>query len=242
MRLDKFLVEAGLGSRNQVKTLLKKKAISINGKIESSPKVHIKENEDQICYNGEQIHYEKFLYYMLNKPKGVLSAREDKSQKTVLDLLDEKAFQKSVFPVGRLDKDTHGLLLLTNNGDLAHRLLSPKKHVEKEYMALVSGIMTAEDAKAFTEGIVLKDFTCQAAKLEILEVHKEDNLSKVKITLKEGKYHQVKRMVKACGKEVIDLQRISMGPLELDSNLEKGQYRPLTEAELLSLSTYCDHL
>lgn len=235
MRLDKFLVETGLGSRTQVKALLKQKAVLVNGKPESQAKLQIDPNQDQVAYQGQELVYEEFLYYLLNKPQGVVSATEDQVHQTVLDLLDETARRKSVFPVGRLDKDTHGLLLLTNDGDLAHRLLSPKKHVDKVYQAEVDGIMSESDVEAFSEGISLSDHQCQPAKLEIIDVNKEADTCRVRITIKEGKFHQVKRMVLVCGKVVTDLQRLSMGPLVLDPQLALGDFRRLNKAELQSL-------
>lgn len=229
MRLDKFLVEVGLGSRTQVKQLLKKKVISVNGQIEISPKYHVGE-EDKVSYQGQTLVYQRFVYYLLNKPKGVISATEDSRHETVLDLLDDVARHKEVFPVGRLDKDTHGLLLLTNNGQLAHALLSPKKHVDKVYLAEVEGVMTQDDVERFSAGISLSDHECQPALLEIIET--TERTSRVRITLREGKFHQVKRMVAACGKEVTDLKRLSMGPLTLPADLGLGDYRQLTEEEL----------
>ncbi|HEL1074837.1 TPA: rRNA pseudouridine synthase [Streptococcus equi subsp. zooepidemicus] len=235
MRLDKFLVDAGLGSRSQVKLLLKKKQVSVNGVSQTSSKYQVNEMTDEVSYQGQRLNYEAFVYYMLNKPKGVISATEDSSHKTVLDLLDDTARQKAVFPVGRLDKDTHGLLLVTNDGKLAHALLSPKKHVAKQYLAVVDGMMTQEDVKHFAQGITLKDHQCMPAHLDILEINESLKTSLVKITIEEGKFHQVKRMVAACGKTVSDLQRISMGPLQLDSALAPGAYRRLTAAELEAL-------
>jgi len=172
---------------------------------------------------------------MLNKPSGVVSATEDQAHQTVLDLLDEEAKRRDVFPVGRLDKDTEGLLLLTNNGQLAHQLLSPKKHVDKVYQAEIDGIMDSTDQEAFSDGIRLKDHHCQPALLEILTTDPEKNRSLVRITIKEGKFHQVKRMVLARGKEVVSLKRLSMGPLLLDNQLALGSYRMLTESEIAAL-------
>ena len=169
---------------------------------------------------------------MMNKPKGVISATEDPKHRTVLDLLDDIARSKEVFPVGRLDIDTHGLLLLTNDGKLAHALLSPKRHVDKTYLSQVKGIMTQEDVETFAEGISLKDFNCQPAKLEIVSVDTEKNQSQIRVTIAEGKFHQVKRMVGYCGKEVVDLQRLTMGTLVLDENLQRGEWRRLTKEEL----------
>lgn len=238
MRLDKFLVENGLGSRSQVKEVLKKGLVLVNGRAEKSPKTQINETADEIVVSGQKLTYEKFVYYLLNKPKGYISATEDERHKTVLDLLDETARQKEVFPVGRLDIDTHGLLLLTNNGKLAHAMLSPKKHVEKIYRAQVVGLMNQSDVERFARGIELKDFTCQPAQLKIVELDEEKETSLVEITLAEGKFHQVKRMVAACGKEVTDLQRLSMGPLQLDPELALGEWRRLTEEELKSLERF----
>ena len=238
MRLDKFLVENGLGSRSQVKELLKKGLVLVNGRAEKSPKTQINETADEIVVSGQKLTYEKFVYYLLNKPKGYISATEDERHKTVLDLLDETARQKEVFPVGRLDIDTHGLLLLTNNGKLAHAMLSPKKHVEKIYRAQVAVLMNQSDVEQFSRGIELKDFTCQPAQLKILEVDEEKETSLVEISLAEGKFHQVKRMVAACGKEVTDLQRLTMGPLQLDSGLDLGEWRRLTKEEMKSLERF----
>lgn len=238
MRLDKFLVENGLGSRSQVKEVLKKGLVLVNGRAEKSPKTHINETADEIVVSGQKLTYEKFVYYLLNKPKGYISATEDERHKTVLDLLDETARQKEVFPVGRLDIDTHGLLLLTNNGKLAHAMLSPKKHVEKIYRAQVVGLMNQSDVERFARGIELKDFTCQPAQLKIVKLDEEKETSLVEITLAEGKFHQVKRMVAACGKEVTDLQRLSMGPLQLDPELALGEWRRLTEEEMKSLERF----
>ncbi|EFR43799.1 pseudouridine synthase [Streptococcus pseudoporcinus] len=235
MRLDKFLAEAGFGSRSQVKNLLKTKKVCVNGKNESQAKKQINPNLDRVEVEGQEVLYEEFVYYMLNKPKGVVSATQDKVHQTVLDLLDATAKQKAVFPVGRLDKDTHGLLLLTNNGDLAHRLLSPKKHVNKVYVAEVDGLMTSQDIEAFEKGIQLSDHQCQPAVLEILASDRDKFQSRVKIVIKEGKFHQVKRMVLACGKEVRDLQRLEMGPLQLDSTLDLGAFRKLEKSEIEAL-------
>ena len=238
MRLDKFLVENGLGSRSQVKDVLKKGLVLVNGRAEKSPKTQINETADEVVVSGQKLTYEKFVYYLLNKPKGYISATEDERHKTVLDLLDETARQKEVFPVGRLDIDTHGLLLLTNNGKLAHAMLSPKKHVEKIYRAKVAGLMNQSDVERFARGIELKDFTCHPAQLKIVELDEEKEISLVEITLAEGKFHQVKRMVAACGKEVTDLQRLSMGPLQLDPTLALGEWRRLTTDELERLTIF----
>ena len=232
MRLDKFLVACAVGSRTEVKNLLKAGRVTVNGKKEKSAKLQIDEERDEILFDGQVLEYEEFVYYMMNKPKGVISATEDPKHRTVLDLLDDIAQSKEVFPVGRLDIDTHGLLLLTDDGQLAHALLSPKRHVDKTYLAQVKGIMIQEDVETFAKGIPLKDFTCQPAKLEIVSIDTEKNQSQIRVTIAEGKFHQVKRMVGYCGKEVVDLQRLTMGTLVLDENLQRGEWRRLTKEEL----------
>ena len=212
--------------------MLKAGRVTVNGKKEKSAKLQINEERDEIRFDGQVLEYEEFVYYMMNKPQGVISATEDNKHRTVLDLLDDYARAKEAFPVGRLDIDTHGLLLLTNDGQLAHALLSPKRHVDKTYLAQVEGIMSQEDVDTFAKGIPLKDFTCQPAKLELVSVDPEKNQSLVRVTIAEGKFHQVKRMVAYCGKEVVDLQRLTMGTLALDENLERGEWRRLTKEEL----------
>lgn len=238
MRLDKYLVDCGVGSRTEVKKILKSKQVTVNNQVETSSKHQIDEKVDQIMVAGQALTYENFVYYLLNKPKGVISATEDDRHRTVLDLLDDTARHKEVFPVGRLDIDTHGLLFLTNNGQLAHAMLSPKKHVDKCYRAKVEGIMDRVDVDRFAAGLALKDFTCQPARLEILSTDEEKGISLVDITIREGKFHQIKRMVQACGKKVIDLERLSMGPLILDPSLDLGAYRRLTEVELAKLEVF----
>ena len=235
MRLDKFLVACAVGSRTEVKNYLKAGRVMVNGKKEKSAKLQINEETDEICFDGQKLEYEEFVYYMMNKPQGVISATEDPKHKTVLDLLDDLARSKEVFPVGRLDIDTHGLLLLTNDGQLAHALLSPKRHVDKTYLARVDGIMTDEDIETFAQGIPLKDFTCQPAQLALVSLDRAKNQSLVRVTIAEGKFHQVKRMVAYCGKEVVDLQRLTMGTLILDENLKRGEWRRLTKEELEDL-------
>ena len=215
--------------------MLKAGRVMVNGKKEKSAKLQINEERDEIRFDGQVLEYEEFVYYMMNKPQGVISATEDSKHRTVLDLLDDLARTKEVFPVGRLDIDTHGLLLLTNDGQLAHALLSPKRHVDKTYLAQVEGIMSQEDVETFAKGIPLKDFTCQPAKLELVSVDPVKNQSLVRVTIAEGKFHQVKRMVAYCGKEVADLQRLTMGTLTLDEDLQRGEWRRLSQEELEGL-------
>lgn len=235
MRLDKYLVACAVGSRTEVKNFLKSGRVTVNGKKEKSAKLQIDEETDEVCFDGQKLDYEEFVYYMMNKPQGVISATEDPKHKTVLDLMDDYARAKEVFPVGRLDIDTHGLLLLTNDGKLAHALLSPKRHVDKTYLAQVDGIMTDEDIETFAKGLPLKDFTCQPAKLELVSIDREKDQSLVRVTIAEGKFHQVKRMVAYCGKEVVDLQRLTMGTLTLDEDLKRGEWRRLSKEELEGL-------
>lgn len=237
MRLDKFLSHTGFGSRKEVKQLLKKKVVMVNGKVVKKGDYILNLNQDHIFVNGETIIYQEFIYLMLNKPAGYLSATEDNFQKTVIELLQPEEQYFNPFPVGRLDKDTEGLLLLTNNGELAHFLLSPKKHVKKTYYAEVTGVMNLEDIKLFKEGIILKDgYKCLPAELKIIE--QTNQTSKVLITVEEGKFHQVKRMVLACGKEVKYLKRLSMASLKLDETLKSGEYRPLDKEELDQLKEF----
>lgn len=235
MRLDKFLAEAGLGSRKEVKQLIKKGLITVNKQIEKKDKAQVDPEKDRVAYAGEALHYQEFYYYLLHKPAGVISATEDKQDRTVLDLFAAEDYRSDLFPVGRLDKDTEGFLLITNDGQLAHELLSPKKHVEKEYLAQVTGIMNAIDQQRFREGIPMDGDLTLPAELIIDEIDEEKQTSTVRIILQEGKFHQVKRMVKACGKEVTYLKRIRMGGLALPDNLGKGTYRELSKDELAKL-------
>nr|WP_307990226.1 pseudouridine synthase [uncultured Niameybacter sp.] len=231
MRLDKYLVHTGYGSRSQVQQLIKKKKVKVNGEVEKRPEYGINPLEDVVSLGEEVVDYKTFYYYILNKPAGYITATEDPKQETVMDLLDPITRGRTLAPVGRLDKDTEGLLILTNDGKFNHALLSPKKHVDKCYYAKVTGQVTKEDCIAFSEGIDIGEAKpCMPASLEIIEANEEN--SKVYITIKEGKFHQVKRMMKAVGKEVTYLKRISMGNLKLPEDLALGEYRQLTQEEL----------
>lgn len=233
MRLDKFLADMNFGSRREVKGYIKKGYVTVNGTVIKSDKFHVAENEDTVLFNGAPVNYQKYFYYLLNKPGGVVSATVDNHDATVLDLFNDETFREDLFPVGRLDKDTEGLLLIMNDGSLAHRLLSPKHHVEKEYYAQVAGVMTTEDVALFKQGVTIDgDELCLPAELMIDSVDEENQTSTIRLILHEGKFHQVKRMVKAVGKEVIYLKRLRMGELQLDETLALGEFRPLTEAEL----------
>lgn len=237
MRLDKLLANMGFGTRKTVKNVLKSKEVTVNGQVEKEGKTHVDPEKDQIVVSGEIVQYQEFVYFMLHKPQGVVSATTDNLHKTVIDLLQPQDNVLDPFPVGRLDKDTEGLLILTNDGTLAHNLLSPKKHVDKCYEAIIEGLVDEEDIQAFEEGITLEDgFKCQSAKLEILSVDREKEESVIQVTIREGKFHQVKRMFEAVDKSVRYLKRLSMGELQLDEALALGDYRPLTNEELDSLT------
>ena len=232
MRLDKFLADSGVGSRAEVKKQIRWGKVVVDGKTIRMPEFKLDETNAQVFYKGEPVTYQKFKYIMLHKPAGVVSATTDKTEKTVLDFLDAK-MRKDLFPVGRLDKDTEGLLLLTNDGDLAHQLLSPKKHVDKVYYAKIDGFVEVDDVIRFAEGMAIgNDEVAKPSKLEII---KTDEISEILLTIQEGKFHQVKRMFHAVGKEVIYLKRISMGTLTLDTSLRPGEFRTLTDEEINKL-------
>ncbi|AMD95563.1 pseudouridine synthase [Leptotrichia sp. oral taxon 847] len=230
MRLDKFLANSGIGTRKEVKAILKSGKIKVNEKIVKDGKMQIDEIKDDIKMEGEKIAYKPFVYVMMNKPSGIISATEDGKHKTVVDLLCEKYKNYKVFPVGRLDIDTEGLILLTNDGILAHNLLSPKKHVDKKYYVELKEPLTPEKKKILENGIKLEEnFVTKEAKVEIIE---KTELKSVFITISEGKFHQVKRMFKFIGNEVLYLKRVKMGKLLLPEKLKLGEYRELTEEEM----------
>lgn len=275
MRLDKFLADMGVGSRSDLKKAIRKSLVTVNGAVEKDPGAQVSA-EDHICFDGAEIRYAEQQYYMLHKPAGVLSASEDRRQTTVVDLinLNDELVRKDLFPVGRLDKDTEGLLIITNDGPLAHQLLVPKHHIDKTYYAIVTGTITEDDQRAFTRGIRYDEkLTALPATLRVLSTGKtvadlrrelgftatserllrtrlagpafigaeepaditEDRLvSEVEITIQEGKFHQIKKMVKALpgGKEILYLRRITMGALRLDPNLAPGEFRKLSEDEI----------
>lgn len=275
MRLDKFLADMGVGSRSDLKKAIRKSLVTVNGAVEKDPGAQVSA-EDRICFDGAEIRYAEQQYYMLHKPAGVLSASEDRRQTTVVDLinLNDELVRKDLFPVGRLDKDTEGLLIITNDGPLAHQLLVPKHHIDKTYYAIVTGTITGDDQRAFTRGIRYDEkLTALPATLRVLSTGKtvadlrrelgftatserllrtrlagsafigaeepaditDDSLvSEVEITIQEGKFHQIKKMVKALpgGKEILYLRRISMGALRLDPNLAPGEFRKLSEDEI----------
>lgn len=235
MRLDKYLVEMSVGSRSQIKDLAKKGRITVNGEVIKASDVKIDEEKDIIVVDGEQINFQRYEYFMLHKPAGVITATEDKKAKTVIDLITERS-RNDLFPVGRLDKDTEGLLLITNDGELTHRLLAPKKHVDKIYYARIAGIVTTEHVKQFADGLTLLDGTAvMPGELRILGTNKDAITSEIELTIHEGKFHQVKRMFEAIGCEVTYLKRLTMGPLTLDPALPIGEYRRLTDNEIDAL-------
>jgi 16S rRNA pseudouridine516 synthase len=236
MRIDKLLANLGYGSRKEVKGLLKTGAVKINEVVVKDSKQHVDPNKETVTLNGEVLEYKEFIYLMMNKPQGVLSATEDHRDETVIDLLelDDQVYEP--FPVGRLDKDTEGLLLITNDGQLAHRLLSPKKHVPKTYFAVIDQEVTEADIIAFNKGVTLDDgYVTKPGELKIL---KSGIRSDIELTITEGKFHQVKRMFEAVGKRVVYLKRLTMGSLALDESLELGEYRELTDEEIELLKTY----
>lgn len=234
IRVDKYLADMGIGSRSVVKNYIKKGRVSINGVVQKQTDLKIIVGQDVITFDGKIVSYIYNEYYMLNKPSGVVSATRDSESKTVIDLIEGKR-RKDLFPVGRLDKDTEGLLLITNDGELAHKLLSPKKKVGKTYFAKIDGRVEDNVIEIFKNGIKLEEnFTTLPAELVILS---NDELeSEIELTIYEGKFHQVKRMFEAVGRKVTYLKRLSMGSLKLDSSLKVGNYRPLTEEELEHLN------
>jgi len=233
MRIDKYLASCALGSRKQVHELIKSGRVTLNANVIKSIGAHVDEENDIICVDGERIIYSRFVYLMLNKPAGVISATEDSKCKTVLDLVPEEYSRYNLFPVGRLDIDTTGLLILTNDGALAHRLTSPKHHADKTYYATIDGVVTEKDIDAFYNGIQIDDgYVCKSADLVII---KSELVSEIELTIREGKFHQVKRMFEAVNKKVLSLKRIAMGGVLLDTNLESGKMRPLSDDEIKTL-------
>lgn len=237
MRLDKLLAELNYGTRSQVKELIKKKVVSVDGKTVTSPELQIDSDIQQVCVSGKLLVYKKFQYYVMNKPGGVVSATEDSRERTVISLLPKEA-RKDLFPVGRLDKDTEGLLILTNDGALSHQLLSPKKHVCKTYLVKLEHALTDKDVIALENGVDIGDEDLTAPAF-VSKVHDPATLGEwIHLTITEGRFHQVKRMLEAVGNQVLFLKRIRFGALSLDASLSPGEYRELTteEVELLRSS------
>lgn len=253
LRLDKYLAELGVGTRSEVKKLIKAKLITVNGVTAQKPEMKVDEQTDEVCLRGEKLRYAAYEYYLFHKPAGCVSATEDNLHRTVMDYLTD-TLRGDLFPVGRLDIDTEGLLLITNDGALAHDLLSPTKHVTKIYYAKVLGKVTKEDVSLFEKGVDIgEDKLTKPAKLVVIrndmssvdvavegiterkDVTEASIFSEIELTITEGKFHQVKRMFQAVGKEVVYLKRLSMGSLTLPPDLKPGEYRALTEEELIGL-------
>lgn len=233
-RLDKVLANLGYGTRKEVKAIVKSGAVKIDGLVVRDNSMKINPDECKIEVEETVVEYKKNIYILMNKPEGVVSATFDNYEETVIDILEPKYQAFKPFPVGRLDKDTKGLLLITNDGELNHRLISPKNHVDKVYYAEIDKKVDMDDIRKFKMGIVLKDeYTCMPAELKIIE--SDENGARVEVTVQEGKFHQIKRMFNSLGKNVIYLERIKFGPLSLDDNLQEGEYRELygEEIELL---------
>lgn len=231
MRLDKFIANNGYGSRKEVHKLIRQNSVSVNGEIVDKPSVHIDIKKDKVCVNGEEVLYTEFVYLMMNKPPGFVSATFDKFDRTVLEIVSEEDKILGPYPIGRLDKDTVGLLIISNDGDMCHRVLSPKRHVEKKYFVRVDGCLNDSFIGIFNDGVVLEDgVKCKSAKLKILKVHNDG--SECELILTEGKFHQIKRMFETFGFLVTYLKRIEFGGLKLDEGLKEGEYRHLTVEEI----------
>ena len=236
MRLDKYLSDMGAGTRSELKKEIRRSGVSVDGTVVTDPGFSVS-SSSRVVFRGSVISYEEFVYYMLNKPAGIISASEDGREATVVDLIPEPK-RRDLFPVGRLDRDTEGLLIITNDGALSHRLLSPKHHVDKVYYVRVSGILTDNDVELFSDGLVLTDgLECLPADLKILSVSEDDYTSEAEVTIREGKFHQVKRMFSSIGAEVLYLKRLSMGPVVLDPELSPGESRRLTADEMSLLGS-----
>lgn len=238
LRLDKYLTEMGEGTRSQIKEMARKGRIMVDGIPEKKAERKIDPEQQQVSVDGRLVSYVRYEYYMLNKPQGVVSATEDSRYETVISLIEERK-RDDLFPVGRLDIDTEGLLLITNDGDLAHQLLSPKKHVDKVYFARVEGELPPDAKERMEEGLVLSDGTpTMPARLEVQKQGVAEGPTEIHLTIREGKFHQVKRMFETLGCRVIYLKRMSMGSLILDEALKPGEYRPLSEDEILKLKSH----
>lgn len=231
IRIDKYLCDMLIGSRSEIKEYIRKKLITVDGVVVTDPGMKISE-DSAVTFKGEPLQYKQFMYYMLNKPQGVVSATKDNIDTTVMDLL-KGVNTRDMFPVGRLDKDTEGLLIITNDGELSHRLLSPRSHVDKCYLVQLMHSITADDIKSLSKGVDIGDDTLTLpAKVEAIAA------DRIYLTITEGRYHQVKRMLEAVGNKVVFLKRVSFGPLELDSDLAPGQYRELDDSEIIMLNLH----
>ena len=234
MRIDKFLGITGCATRAEAKKLIRSGAVTVNGVAVRSADAKLDPESDKVCFCGKELEYRRFIYILMNKPQGVVSATDDGRDKTVIDLLPDDIRKSDLFPCGRLDKNTLGLMLITNNGDLAHRLLSPKNHIEKKYYFKSKFPLTESDAVRFESGVTLEDgYETKPARIELV-----GELNEGIITLEEGKYHQIKRMLDALGNKITYLERISFGPLSLDGSLDRGERRYLTDKEIEELEAH----
>ncbi len=237
IRLDKFLADNGIGTRSQVREQIKKGLVKVNNDTAKKADLKIDTQKDEVLFNGDKIEYQRYHYYILNKPKGCITATTDTKDKTVMDILKDVPY-KNMFPVGRLDKDTEGLLLITDDGDLAHRLLAPKNHIDKTYFVRCSGIISNEDIDVLEKGVDIgDDKPTMPAKAVLMSSDEEKNTSELLLTIREGRFHQVKRMIKAVGKTVIYLERVSFGSIKLDDSIKRGKYRRLGESEIEELKS-----
>lgn len=235
-RLDNLLVNSGYGSRREVQKLIRQKKVTVNGEVVNKPAVHVDFVKDKVCVLGEEVLYNEFVYLMMNKPSGFISATYDKFERTVLELVDDEDKMLEPYPIGRLDKDTVGLLIISNDGDMCHRVLSPKRHVEKKYFVRVDGCLNDSYIEIFNDGIVLEDdVKCKPARLTILKAY--ENESECELILTEGKFHQIKRMFEVLGFKVTYLRRVEFGGIKLDESLKEGEYRHLTSEEVNLLKT-----
>lgn len=233
LRLDRMLSGQGIGTRREVKQLLSGGCVTVNGKKVTCAAMKVNTEKDVVCVNGEAVRYREHVYIMMNKPAGVISASDDPRQQTVIDLLPRNLRRPGLFPAGRLDRDTEGFLLITDDGAFAHNILSPKKHVEKEYFAVIDGALTDEEIKRFENGLVLDDgLVCLPARLRQLRIRTPEGWAEVEVAIHEGKFHQVKRMFAALGRRVLYLKRTAIGGLRLDESLSLGQARELTDEEV----------
>lgn len=234
IRADKYLCDMGIGTRKEIKQFIKQKRVAVNGKTIEKAETKIDETKDEVIFDNKKIDYRKYIYIMLNKPAGYVSATEDKKFPVASELIEEKYVHYNVFCAGRLDIDTTGFLLMTNDGDFAHMLMSPKHHVAKKYFAHINLAVNEDDVKKMKNGVVIDDgYKCMSAELEIINSNKDG--SDVYLTIYEGKFHQVKRMFEAVGKKVLSLKRVKIGNVYLDENLEEGKMRLLTDEEVKNL-------
>lgn len=237
LRLDRMLSGQGIGTRKEIKEMLAKGAVTVNGKVVTSSAIKVDTGKNEVCVQGTPVLYHEHIYIMMNKPSGVISATDDPRKQTVIDLLPQKLCRPGLFPAGRLDRDTEGFMLITDDGTFAHNILSPKKHVDKEYVAIIDSPMSPEDVQSFENGLEIDGgFTCLPARLDVLEDGTQNSGMRVTVTIHEGKYHQIKRMFEALGHEVLYLKRTSMGGLRLDPILAPGEARELSDVEVELIS------